>query len=85
MGLENYGMNVFDGVFHEEQLTCIEINGIKRYLTGLNEFSPDVKNLAVEEQEAKIKQIRSVVAQLEKELGFISTLYSFAIIISFFN
>lgn len=69
MGLEKYGLSLFDGAFHEEQLACLEMNGIKRYLTGLNEFSPDVKNLPVEEQEAKIKQIRSVVAQLEKELA----------------
>jgi hypothetical protein len=69
MGLQKYGLSLFDGAFHEEQLACLEINGIKRYLTGLNEFSPDVKNLPAEEQEAKIKVIRSVVAQLEKELA----------------
>lgn len=69
MGLEKYGLSLFDGAFHEEQLACLEINGIKRYLTGLNEFSPDVKNLPLEEQEAKVKQIRLVVAQLEKELA----------------
>jgi hypothetical protein len=69
MGLEKYGMNVFDGVFHEEQLTCIEINGIKRYATGLNEFAPEVKLLPDDEREAKIKQIRNIVAQLEKDLA----------------
>lgn len=69
MGLEKYGLSLFDGAFHEEQLACLEINGIKRYLTGLNEFSPDVKNLPLEEQEAKVKQIRIVVSQLEKELA----------------
>jgi hypothetical protein len=69
MGLEKYGLSLFDGAFHEEQLACLEINGIKRYLTGLNEFAPDVKSLPLEEQEAKIKQIRIVVSQLEKELA----------------
>lgn len=69
MGLEKYGLALFDGAFHEEQLACLEINGIKRYLTGLNEFSPDVKNLPLEEQEAKVKEIRKVVSQLEKELA----------------
>jgi len=69
MGLENYGMNVFDGVFHEEQLTCIEINGIKRYLTGLNEFAAEVKMLPEDEKEAKIKEIRSIVSELEKDLA----------------
>lgn len=69
MGLEKYGLSLFDGAFHEEQLACLEINGIKRYLTGLNEFAPDVKSLPLEEQEAKVKQIRIVVSQLEKELA----------------
>jgi hypothetical protein len=69
MGLQKYGLSLFDGAFHEETIACLEINGIKRYLTGLNEFAPDVKNLPDEEQEAKIKQIRQVVAQLEKELA----------------
>lgn len=69
MGLEKYGLSLFDGAFHEEQLSCLEMNGIKRYVTGLNEFAPEVKNLPPDEQEAKIKQIRQVVAQLEKELA----------------
>jgi hypothetical protein len=69
MGLENYGLSLFDGVFHEEQLSCLEINGIKRYLTGLNEFAPEVKALPEEERQAKIKEIRRIVSQLEKELA----------------
>lgn len=69
MGLENYGLILFDGGFHEEQLTCIDINGIKRYITGLNEFDPDVKMLPEDEKEAKIKQIRAVVAELERDLA----------------
>jgi len=69
MGLEKYGLSLFDGAFHEEQLACLEMNGIKRYLTGLNEYSPDIKNLDPEEASAKIKQIRIVIAQLEKELA----------------
>jgi uncharacterized coiled-coil protein SlyX len=69
MGLQNYGLSLFDGAFHEESIACLEINGIKRFLTGLNEFAPEVKTLPFEEQEAKIKQIRTVVAQLEKELA----------------
>ena len=59
MGLENYGLALFDGVYHEEQLACLEKNGIKRYVTGLNEFAPDVKLIRnSEEKEARIKQIR---------------------------
>ena len=32
MGLEKYNMTVHDGVYHMEELTCLEINGIKRYI-----------------------------------------------------
>ena len=69
MGLQKYGLSLFDGAFHEESIACLEVNGIKRYLTGLNEFAPEVKELPLEEQEARIKQIRTVVAQLERELA----------------
>jgi hypothetical protein len=70
MGLENYGLALYDGVYHEEQLACLEKNGIKRYVTGLNEFAPDVKLIRNPEQkEAKIKQIRLVVAELERDLA----------------
>lgn len=69
MGLERYQMVVFEGVFHEEQLACLEWNGIKRYVTGLNEFAPEVKMLPEDERESVIKQIRMTVSQLEKELA----------------
>ena len=70
LGLEKYNMSLYDGVFHEEQLALIERNGIKRYLTGLNEFAPEVKLIQDKEiREAKINEIRTVVAQLEKELA----------------
>jgi hypothetical protein len=69
MGLEKYGMILHDEVYHTEQLTCLEINGVKRYVTGLNEFAPAVKTLPKKEREAKIKEIRRAVAQLEAELA----------------
>ncbi len=69
MGLENYGISLFDGVKHQEQLACLEINGINRYLTGLNEFAPEIKKLSKELKEAKVKQIRATVADLEAELA----------------
>lgn len=69
MGLEKYSMVLFEGVVHEEQLSCLEYNGIKRYVTGLNEFAPEIKDLPEDEREAAIKQIRMTVAQLEKELA----------------
>ena len=54
MGLQNYGLALFDNVFHEEQIACLEINGIKRYVTGLNEFAPELLDYSTEEKEAKI-------------------------------
>lgn len=69
MGLERYGMSLMDGVYHEEQIACLEINGTKRYLTGLNEFAPEVKMLPDDEREGKIQEIRKTVAQLERELA----------------
>jgi hypothetical protein len=70
LGLEKYNMSLFDGVFHEEQLACIEKNGITRYLTGLNEFSPEIKLIKdPQEREAKVKEIRKIVSELERELA----------------
>tara|TARA_R110000851_G_scaffold189917_2_gene340266 strand:+ start:615 stop:1637 length:1023 start_codon:yes stop_codon:yes gene_type:complete len=69
MGLENYGLSLFDGVKHQEQLACLEINGINRYLTGLNEFAPEVKKLSLESKESRIKEIRRSIVELEAELA----------------
>ncbi|BCV01351.1 MAG: hypothetical protein CM15mV42_0270 [uncultured marine virus] len=69
MGLENYGMSLHDGVYHEETLACLEINGVKRYVTGLNEFAPEVKLLPPGEREIRVKEIRETVSQLEKDLA----------------
>jgi hypothetical protein len=70
MGLQNYGLALFEGVFHEEQLACIEHNGIKRYVTGLNEFAPEIKLIQnVEIREAKVREIRNIISELEKQLA----------------
>ena len=70
MGIEQYGLSLYENVFHEEQLACIEANGIKRYITGLNEFAPEVKMIPDPEyRAAKIKDIRNAVSDLEKELA----------------
>jgi hypothetical protein len=69
MGLQNYGMALHEGVWHHESLACLELNGIKRYVTGLNEFAPEVKLLTPGEKDLKIKEIRKVVSDLEKELA----------------
>jgi hypothetical protein len=68
LGLEKYGLSLFDGCAQEEPIACVEQHGIVRFITGLNEFAPEIKRMDPEEREAKIKQIRIVVAQLEKEL-----------------
>ena len=68
MGLESYGMSMFDGIKHNEQLACLDNNGVVRYITGLNEFAPEIKLLPTEEKEARIREIRSAIAELEKEL-----------------
>jgi len=69
MGLEEYGMSLFDGVTHHEQIACLENNGVVRYLTGLNEFAPDIRLMNEEDKAARIKEIRSAVCELEKELA----------------
>ena len=69
MGLEQYGLSLHDGVYHEENLACLEMNGVKRYVTGLNEFAPEVKMLDKVKKKAKITEIRKTVAQLEAELA----------------
>lgn len=69
MGLEKFEMAVFEGVVHEEVVACLEFNGIKRYVTGLNEFAPEIKMLPDDQRDAAIKEIRTIVAQLERELA----------------
>jgi len=69
MGLENYGLSLYDGVKHFEQLACLEQNGVVRYLTGLNEFAPEIKLLKGEDKEARVREIRTAVAELETELA----------------
>jgi hypothetical protein len=69
MGLEQYGLSLWDGVFHEEQLAEININGVRRYVTGLNENAPEIKLLPEDLKKAKVKEIRRIIMLLEKELA----------------
>jgi len=70
MGLEDYGMIIFPGTHHEEQLAALERNGQVRYITGLDEYAPEVQNILDPEMKAAvIFNIRSVVAHLEKMLA----------------
>ena len=69
MGLEAYGMSLHEGVFQEEDLACIERNGVKRYVTGLNEFAPEITLIKdADTKAARVKEIRTVIAQLERDL-----------------
>lgn len=70
MGLEKYQKVVFDGVTQEEGIIKLEENGVVRYVTGLNEFAPEVLKIEDEEtRKAKIKWIRETVSRLEKTLA----------------
>ena len=69
-GLEKYDMVVADGAQHKELLGLVERNGIKCYLTGLNELAPEVQNIRdVEKKEATIRDIRKTVVFLENSLA----------------
>lgn len=68
--LATYGLVLNDGGSYKEQITCLERNGIKRYLTGLNEFAPEVQRISdPKEKEHVIAEIRKKVVFLEKALG----------------
>jgi hypothetical protein len=70
MGLEKYGMAIFPGTYHEEQMAAMERNGVVRYITGLDEFAPEVQQIADEEEkQAVIYNIRSIVVYLEKMIA----------------
>jgi hypothetical protein len=71
MGLEKYNYVVFPNTFQVESLAAVEQNGKTRYLTGLNEFAPEVKQIKdPEKRKAVIKDIRETVATLERERAF---------------
>ncbi len=67
MGLEKYGLSLWDGVYHEEQLAQIGEGSHKRFVTGLDENAPEVRALPEDLRISKIKEIRKTVAFLEKE------------------
>jgi hypothetical protein len=71
MGLENYNYVVFPNTFQVEPLAAIEQNGKIRYLNGLYEFAPEIKQITDEaKKKAVIKDIRETVAMLERERAF---------------
>jgi len=71
MGLEKYNYVVFPNTFQVETLAAIEQNGKSRYLTGLNEFAPEIKLIKdPDKRKAVIKDIRETIVLLEKERAF---------------
>jgi hypothetical protein len=71
MGLEKYNYVVFPNTWQVETLAAVEQNGKTRYLTGLNEFAPEIKQIKdADEKAAKISAIRETVATLERERAF---------------
>lgn len=69
-GLEKYNMVIFPNSTYTEDLACLEYNGTTRYITGLDEFAPEVQNLQDEEQKKiTIRTIREIVSYLEKILA----------------
>lgn len=70
MGLERYNYSIFPNTYQMEQLAAIEINGVVRYITGLDEYAKEVQNIRdVEVKKSIITNIRNVVAHLEKLLA----------------
>lgn len=71
MGLERYNMALFEGVAQEESIIYLDPTGSgkRRYVTGLNEFAPEVQMLPIDDKEAKIKDIRECVAIIERYFG----------------
>lgn len=66
--LAKYGNVLFDGGSQKEQITCLEQNGIRRYLSGLDEFAPEIQRLpeGSPERATAIKNIRKKVIFLEE-------------------
>lgn len=71
MGLEEYGYVVYPSTHQMVDMACIMYRGKKRYLNGLDEFAPEVKAIEDDEKrKARIKEIRTIVAELELEKTF---------------
>ncbi len=75
MGLVKYNQALFDNCAHEEPLTMLELYGQPRYVTGLDEFAPEIDQILDQDaRQGKIIQIRKNVAYLEQRLNGASKL-----------
>lgn len=70
MGLTKNNLAIADGCIHAQVLRCLDNgNGVKTYITGLNEGAADVQKLPDAERDAKILDIRKTVVYLENHLA----------------
>ena len=75
MGLEKYNYVVFPKTQQVEPLAAVEQNGKLRYINGLNEFAPEIKQITdKEKREAAIKEIREIIVNLERDRAFNTSL-----------
>jgi hypothetical protein len=64
---------VFPGTAQREPMACIEQNGRITYLNGLDESVPEIKGMKdPEKKQARINEIRSIVAMLEFEKHYVT-------------
>lgn len=69
-GLEKHGMVIADNCEHGQWLRCLDNgNGVKTYITGLNEGVAEVQELPEEQKNAKILDIRKTVVMLENQIA----------------
>lgn len=68
-GLEQHNMVVADNCEHKQELGYKYINGVKTYITGLNEDVPEIQSLPEEEKNARIYDIRKTVVFLENSIA----------------
>lgn len=74
MGLENPNqiggaLSICPGLYQLDRIGCGEVNGIKTYVTGLNELDSEVQLLPKDKKLAKIREIRETVAFLENSIN----------------
>lgn len=72
MGLEKYQTPLFDYTQHTYEIAAIQEGNNIRFLTGLNPYAPELTRLREtdkEAYEAKVKEIKSIVIEVERQLG----------------
>lgn len=68
MGLEKYKQVLFEGAEQKHPIWAKEDipgSGKVRYITGLDEFAPELEKFSPDVKKAKVKQIREKVSKLE--------------------